>query len=94
MQLAFDPSRLELAQILETFWAAHDPTSALRQGADVGAQYEPAIFYHSAAQLEVAEASRRKRQASSAVPIVTRLRPATAFWEAGLEHQRHDQRLR
>ena len=89
VQLAYDPGAISFDEILEAFWAAHEPTSALRQGADVGPQYGCAVFYHSDAQRSAALASRAALQ--SALPggaqVATGVRPAGVFFEAEAEHQ-------
>ena len=46
-QIFFDPKVIKYKEILEVYFAMHDPTSLNRQGADVGTQYRSAIFYHS-----------------------------------------------
>lgn len=55
VEIKFDPSLVSLQQILEVFFATHDPTTLNRQGNDVGTQYRSAIFYHTQQQKEIAE---------------------------------------
>ncbi|MFV0379094.1 MAG: peptide-methionine (S)-S-oxide reductase MsrA [Mangrovibacterium sp.] len=55
VEIRFDPSLVSLQQILEVFFATHDPTTHNRQGNDVGTQYRSAIFYHTQQQKEIAE---------------------------------------
>jgi peptide-methionine (S)-S-oxide reductase len=50
VQITFDPSVLPYRELLEIFFAFHDPTTLNRQGNDVGTQYRSAIYYHSPAQ--------------------------------------------
>ncbi len=90
VQLAFAPSALAYSELLDAFWTLHDPTTALRQGADVGPQYAPAVFWHSQAQRDAAEASRASVQGGlpEGVAVATRVEPAAIFWPAGDEHQR------
>ena len=103
VQLAYDPRQTSFGALLGAFWSMHDPTSALRQGADVGAQYACAVFYHSAAQRRAALASRdavqaellRARRVDAALAeyepptdVVTQVLPAGAFFAAEEEHQR------
>src|ERR1700722_10212175 len=55
VQVTFDPQVITYREILDVFFALHDPTTLNRQGADVGTQYRSAIFYHSLEQEEIAE---------------------------------------
>src|SRR5947209_14082343 len=55
VQVTFDPAVLPYRDVLEVFFALHDPTTLNRQGGDVGTQYRSAIFYHSPEQKRVAE---------------------------------------
>lgn len=89
VQITFDPSVISFAEILEVFFATHDPTTLNRQGADVGTQYRSAIFYHSDAQKKVAEEviSRLTRQKTFDNPIVTEVTPFSAFYPAEDYHK-------
>src|SRR5262245_25068628 len=55
VQVTFDPAVISYREILDVFFATHDPTTLNRQGADVGTQYRSAIFTHSPEQKRVAE---------------------------------------
>ena len=55
VQVTFDADTIGFREILEIFFALHDPTQLNRQGNDVGTQYRSAIFYHNEAQKEEAE---------------------------------------
>ena len=55
VQVTFDPATIAFRDLLEVFFAIHDPTTLNRQGADVGTQYRSAIFYHSPEQRATAE---------------------------------------
>jgi peptide-methionine (S)-S-oxide reductase len=85
VQVTFDPEEVPLREILEVFFAIHDPTSRDRQGADVGSQYRSVIFYHNDAQRAVAEDIIRELGPS----IVTELRPASRFYIAEDYHQEY-----
>jgi peptide-methionine (S)-S-oxide reductase len=86
-QVSFDPDRVSFDQLLEVFWAMHDPTQVNRQGPDVGDQYRSAIFSHSPEQQAAAEASRERAQARFSRPIATEISPLTAFYPAEDYHQ-------
>lgn len=89
VQIIFDPAEVSFAELLDVFWRTHDPTTANRQGMDVGSQYRSAIFYHDEAQLEIA--GRSKLEAGEAGiwpdPIVTEIVPFTTFYPAEPYHQ-------
>jgi peptide-methionine (S)-S-oxide reductase len=89
VQVTFDPAIAPYREILEVFFAIHDPTSLDRQGNDAGPQYRSVIFYHSEAQRTVAEATIRSLNAEGIwdAPIVTEVRPAAAFYPAEEYHQ-------
>jgi peptide-methionine (S)-S-oxide reductase len=86
-QVTFDPEQVSFDQLLEVFWAMHDPTQVNRQGPDVGDQYRSAIFTHTPEQLTAAEASRERAQARFTRPIATEIRPLTLFYPAEGYHQ-------
>ena len=55
VQVTFDPEVVSYREMLEVFFATHDPTTLNRQGADVGTQYRSAVFYHDEEQKKAAE---------------------------------------
>ncbi len=87
LRVEFDPTQVGYEQLLEVFWAMHDPTQVNRQGPDVGDQYRSAIYTHSDDQRRIAEASRDRAQARFDRPIATEITPAGAFWPAEEYHQ-------
>jgi len=88
-QLKFDPSVTNFREILEVFFAVHDPTTLNRQGEDIGTQYRSVIFYHSDAQRETAETmvAELARESAYPHPIVTQIVAACDFWPAEDYHQ-------
>jgi len=86
-QVEFDPKKLSFEQLLDVFWAAHDPTTLNRQGADSGTQYRSVIFHHSEAQRSAAEKSKKAAQAGFSSPIVTEISPLPKFYKAESYHQ-------
>ena len=89
LRVEFDPSVVSFEQLLEVFWAMHDPTQVNRQGPDVGDQYRSAIFTDSDEQQRAAEASRDTAQAKFDRPIATEITPAGPFYPAEDYHQRY-----
>lgn len=92
LQIVFDPSKITFDEILDFFFRLHDPTTANRQGNDVGTQYRSAIFYHDEAQRLAAESAKQRAQAKWPRPIVTEVVPFTNFYEAEDIHQDYLQR--
>ena len=92
VELEFDPTRVTYGQILDAFFALHDPTQLNRQGPDWGTQYRSAIFYHSEEQMAAAEAKIAELNASGRLApkkIATKIEPAQTFWRAEDYHQRY-----
>ena len=89
VEVWFDPDQISYAQLLETFWRIHNPTTRNRQGLDFGNQYRSVIFYHDAAQQEAAITSRDAAQQSVRRQIVTEITHASAFYRAEEYHQRY-----
>ena len=89
VQVHFDPSVVSFREILEIFFATHDPTTLNRQGADVGTQYRSAIFFHNSKQKTVAEKVIAELDAENVFgsPIVTSVEPFTAFYPAEEYHR-------
>ena len=89
VQVNFDPAAVSYRELLEIFFAIHDPTTPNRQGADVGTQYRSAIFYHSPEQKRVAEEVIAELTAEKVWPnpIVTEVVPFEAFYKAEDYHQ-------
>jgi len=55
VQVEFDPETISFREILEVFFAVHDPTTLNRQGSDVGTQYRSVVLFHSPTQKGIAE---------------------------------------
>ncbi len=94
VQIAFDPSVVPYTQLLEIFFATHDPTTLNRQGGDVGTQYRSAIFAHSPEQLEAAKDTIRAldREGPWDDPIVTEVEPLSTFYPAEAYHDEYFRR--
>jgi peptide-methionine (S)-S-oxide reductase len=95
--VVFDPAKVTLAALLKIFWEAHDPTQGMRQGNDVGTQYRSAIYWHSEAQREIAEASARDYAAALKAKgfpaLTTEIAEAGPFYYAEGYHQQYLDRV-
>jgi peptide-methionine (S)-S-oxide reductase len=91
VQIGFDPDIISVDDILDVFFAIHDPTTKDRQGNDVGSQYRSVIFYHSDKQRQAAEEAIRKLEAGRAftAAIVTEVKSAGTFYRAEAYHQNY-----
>lgn len=92
--VVYDPELIPFAELLRTFWEAHDPTQGMRQGNDVGTQYRSAIYcYHEAqhsAALASSAAFQQRLHAARYGDITTEIRfPAPEFYYAEEEHQQY-----
>lgn len=89
IQIAFDPAVISFRELLEVFFAIHDPTTLNRQGADVGTQYRSVIYYHSAEQQGVATQVIAELNAAKEFsgPIVTEVSAFPKFFPAERYHQ-------
>lgn len=89
IEIVFDPSQTTYRTLLEFFFQIHDPTTANRQGNDLGLAYRSAVYYVDDAQKAVALDTIADVNASGLWPakVVTELEPVGAFWEAEPEHQ-------
>ncbi len=94
VQVTFDPQEISYREILEVFFAIHDPTTLNRQGSDVGTQYRSAIFFHSAEQKAAAEDVLGQVNASGLWDrlVVTEIVPLQTFYPAEEYHQRYFER--
>jgi len=91
VRLTFDPAVIGVREILEIFFATHDPTSLNRQGMDVGTQYRSGIYYSDPAHAAVAQELLREMAQSKMfdAPIVTEVQPLTQYWPAEAYHQNY-----
>lgn len=82
----FDENQITYSQLLEVFFATHDPTTLNRQGNDVGTQYRSVIYYFNDEQKETAQLTIDSLEAEG-LNIVTELSPAPTFYPAEEYHQ-------
>ena len=90
-QLTFDPSRVSFREILEVFFAIHDPTTKDQQGNDFGPQYRSIILWHDESQKRVAEEVIAELTAEKAYPkpIVTEVQRLETFYAGEEYHQNY-----
>jgi peptide-methionine (S)-S-oxide reductase len=91
IQITFNPNEVAYEDLLEVFFATHDPTTLNRQGADVGTQYRSEIFYHSEAQKTKAEnyIQLLEKEKLYDKKVVTKVSSATIFYPAEEYHQNY-----
>lgn len=89
IEVSFDPNIITYKELLEIFFATHDPTTLNRQQNDVGTQYRSAVFYHTQEQLEAAEAVVKTLENQKVFddPIVTEIKESGTFYDAEEEHR-------
>lgn len=89
VEIEFDPALFPYSQLLEIYWQQIDPTDDEGQFQDRGDQYRTAIFYTTDEQQQLAQQAKDELGASGKFqkPIVTRILPASAFYEAEEYHQ-------
>ncbi|MGE4411695.1 MAG: peptide-methionine (S)-S-oxide reductase MsrA [Sphingobium sp.] len=87
IRIGFDPDVIGYGELLDVFFATHDPTTLNRQGNDIGTQYRSAIFPHDDAQAEAAREAIARAQAGQGAPIVTSIEPLSAWYPAEGYHQ-------
>lgn len=91
VRIEYDPDRVSYRDLLDLFWRSIDPTDPGGQFADQGSQYHTFIFYTDEPQRQEAEDSKTALQRSGRFkkPVVTQIRPVSAFYPAGEEHQKY-----
>ena len=87
IRISFDPAFISYDELLDVFFATHDPTTLNRQGNDIGTQYRSAIFPHDAAQADAARAAMERAQVDYSAPIVTTIEPLAEWYPAESYHQ-------
>jgi len=89
VRLTYDPTQVSVRQLLEIFFASHDPTTLNRQGNDVGTQYRSAIYFSTPEQKLEAELLIAELEQAAVFhgPIVTEVLPLSSYWPAEDYHQ-------
>lgn len=89
IRVTFDPDLISYADLLDIFFATHDPTQLNRQGNDVGTQYRSAIFPDGPEQEAEARAAILRNQPDWPLPIVTTIEPMATWYPAEDYHQEY-----
>ena len=91
IQVHFDPNIVSYRDLLNVFFAIHDPTTMNRQGGDVGTQYRSAVFYHDDEQKMIAEELIKELNSQQIWdrPIVTEVAKLDKFYMAEDYHQEY-----
>jgi peptide-methionine (S)-S-oxide reductase len=87
IRITFDPDQLSYAELLDIFFATHDPTQLNRQGNDVGTQYRSAIFPQDEAQETAARDAIARANEELGGRVVTTIEPKAEWWPAEDYHQ-------
>ena len=87
IRISFDPQVVGYGDLLDMFFATHDPTQLNRQGNDVGTQYRSAIFPQDEGQDAEARAGIERAQSQQSAPIVTTIEPKATWYPAEDDHQ-------
>ncbi|KAK8445439.1 hypothetical protein SEVIR_9G324900v4 [Setaria viridis] len=89
VRVQYDTTACKFDDLLDVFWARHDPTTPNRQGNDVGTQYRSGIYYYTPEQEKAARESLEKQQKLLNRTIVTEILPAKRFYRAEEYHQQY-----
>jgi peptide-methionine (S)-S-oxide reductase len=91
IRIEFDPAQIQYEDLLNVFFAMHDPTTLNRQGNDVGTQYRSAVFYTTDEQKKKVDDFIKQLEADCVYdgPIVTEVTKLDKFWPAESYHQRY-----
>ncbi|MHA6247905.1 peptide-methionine (S)-S-oxide reductase MsrA [Pontibacter sp. CAU 1760] len=89
VQVYYDPKKISFEDLVEVFFATHDPTTLNRQGPDYGKQYRSIAFYRTPEEKQVIEEYIKSLQVAGTYRdnIVTEVQPFNKFWEAEEYHQ-------
>jgi peptide-methionine (S)-S-oxide reductase len=88
-RVEYDPKVVSYRQIVDAFFQMHDPTQVMRQGPDVGEQYQSVIFTHSDDQAKIAAEARADVAKKLNRTLATTIRPAETYWRAEEYHQQY-----
>ena len=89
VEISYEDEVITMDELLDIFWAIHDPTTLNRQGADAGTQYRSVIYYEDEVQKEAILNSIKKASTTFKDKIVTEVSPLPEFYEAEAYHQNY-----
>ena len=89
IRITFDPDAISYDELLDIFFATHDPTQLNRQGNDVGTQYRSAIFPQDEDQESKARAGIDRANAEQGGRVVTTIEPNGPWYPAEDYHQQY-----
>jgi len=84
VQIEYDPTQVSYQELLDVFWAGHDPTRPA-----ASRQYASIIFYHNEEQRRLAQESKERQEARCGCRLYTEIVPATEFYQAEDYHQKY-----
>jgi peptide-methionine (S)-S-oxide reductase len=87
IRITFDPEQISYDELLDIFFATHDPTQLNRQGNDVGTQYRSAIFPQDEDQERKAREAIARANQELGGRVVTTIEPRGDWWPAEDYHQ-------
>lgn len=93
IRITYDADQISYDDLLDIFFATHEPTTLNRQGNDVGSQYRSAIFPHSPEQEAQARAAIARAQPDHSDPIVTTIEADAPWYPAEDYHQKYWERV-
>lgn len=93
IRITYDRDVISYGDLLDIFFATHDPTTLNRQGNDIGTQYRSAIFPHSPEQAAQAQAGIARAQVDQSAPIVTAIEADAPWYPAEDYHQKYWDRV-
>jgi peptide-methionine (S)-S-oxide reductase len=89
VRVQFDTARISLREVLEIFFAVHDPTTLNRQGNDTGTQYRSGIYVTSPEQERAAREVIAQANAAHGGRVVTEVQPLANYSRAEDYHQHY-----
>lgn len=89
IRITYDPSTIRYSDLLDIFFATHDPTQLNRQGNDIGTQYRSAIFPLDDRQHQLASQGIARASADWPAPIVTTIEGPATWYPAEDYHQEY-----